>query len=220
MTRIPTAVRALLALLIALAASGLGGCGPTLYQIHVNGYTDPAAPGAILPGGSFFVIENREAKNPLLEKEIKEKIVRLLEQRGYRMAPYEQAQYYLFFTYGLGPERSASVVMPEYGWGFGTGYGWPGAYLLVAPFFSYSGGESLYDRWLLLNVVDGQHYRERKEFRTLWVGEARSTGSSADLRVAVNYLLLADFKELGSNTGRAVTVEINEQAPQTQGLTR
>ena len=125
-------------MLLLLAAGCLGGCGPTLYQVSVNGYTDLAAPAAIAPGGSFFIIEDPKAKNPLLEKEIKEKIAKLLEQQGYQMAAYEKAEYYLFFSYGSGPGRSAPVAMPDYGWGWGGGYGWPQSYFFVAPFFSYS----------------------------------------------------------------------------------
>ena len=52
------------------------------------------------------------------------------------------------------------------------------------------------------------------------MGEARSTGASTDLRVAINYLLLAEFQQFGRNTGKAVGVEINEDAPQVQGLTK
>lgn len=210
--------RAIPALLLLLAAGCLGGCGPTLYQVNVNGYTDLTAPAAIAPGGSFFIIEDTKAKNPLLEKEIKEKIAKLLEQQGYQMAAYEKADYYLFFSYGSGPGRSAPIVMPDYGWGWG-GYGWPQSYFFVAP-FAYYPPETLYDRWLLINVVDGKYYREKGGFRALWVGEARSTGTSGDLRTAVNYLLLADFQQFGKNTGKAVSVEINEQAPQIQGLVK
>lgn len=72
---------------------------------------------------------------------------------------------------------------------------------------------TMYDRWLLINVVDGKHYRESGKFRTLWVGEARSTGASADLRSIIDYLLLAEFQEFGKNTGKAIIVRIKEQAP-------
>ena len=59
----------------------LSGCSTvSTYTIKVNGYTDPGAPGPVKPGGSFCVIENQETKNPLLEKEIKEKITKLLER--------------------------------------------------------------------------------------------------------------------------------------------
>ena len=95
-----------------------------------------------------------------------------------------------------------------YGFGLGGGpgsAGGGGSYFFAAPFFTfYPSPENLYSRWLLLNVVDGKYYREKGQFRTIWVGEARSTGTSADLRTAINYLLLADFKQFGQNTGKAV----------------
>jgi hypothetical protein len=204
--------------LAAFLAAGIiaSGCGPSHYDIRVNGYTDPAVPARIAPGGAFCIMGNKDAKNPLLEKEVQEKIGKLLEKQNYRLVSFEQADYLLFFNYGLGGERS-TVVMPDYypyaGFGFGGGYWGRGSSVFVAPFFSFSpGAESvaLYDRWLLLNVVDAKPYREKGQFQTLWVGEARSTGSSSDLRTVLNYLLLADFREFGQNTGKAVSLEISE----------
>ena len=96
--------KTLIALIILVAGSGLSGCGPTLYSINVNGYTDPAAPTQLAPGGSFFVIENQKAQNPLLEKEIAGKINKLLTNKGYALTSYDKAQYYLLFSYGVGQE--------------------------------------------------------------------------------------------------------------------
>ncbi len=218
--------KTLIALIILVAGCGLSGCGPTLYSVNVNGYTDPAAPTQLAPGGGFFVIENQQAQNPLLEKEIAGKINKLLTNKGYALVPYDRAQYYLFFSYGIGQERAANVVMPDYytsyGFGLGGGSGWGGgSFVFAAPFFSfYPGPESRYDRWLLINVVDGKYYRDKGQFQTVWVGEARSTGTSQDIRVAINYLLLADFQQFGQNTGKALGVEVNEDAPQVQGLAK
>ena len=58
------------------------GCGTYRYNIKVNGYTDPNAPSLLKPGGSFVVMENQEAKNPLLEAEIKEKVRETLKLVG------------------------------------------------------------------------------------------------------------------------------------------
>jgi hypothetical protein len=218
--------KTLIALVILVAGCCLSGCGPTLYHVNVNGYTDPAAPTQLAPGGSFFVIENQKAQNPLLEKEIAGKINQLLTGKGYELVPYDRAQYYLFFSYGAGDERAANVVMPDsytsYGLSLGGGTGWRGSpFVFGAPFFSfYPGPERRYDRWLLLNVVDAKYYREKGQFQTVWVGEARSTGTSQDIRLTINYLLLADFQQFGQNTGKALGVEINENAPKVQGLTK
>jgi hypothetical protein len=219
--------KALVILLILVAGCCLGGCGPTLYHVKVNGYTDPAAPAVVAPGSSFFVIENQQAQNRLLEKEIGGKINKLLNARGYRTVAYDRAQFYLFFSYGIGQQNPGSVAMPDYSYGFGIGGGtggcgwWGGNYFFAAPFFAfYPTPENLYSRWLLINVVDGPYYREKGQFRTVWVGEARSIGTSGDLRTAVNYLLLADFRRFGLNTGKAVTVEIDQAAPQLEGLSK
>jgi hypothetical protein len=68
-------------------------------------------------------------------------------------------------------------------------------------------------------VVEGAAYRNQKVSRPVWVGEARSVGSSSDLRLVLNYLLVADFKEFGKNTGQAVTVAIEADNPEVYSLT-
>jgi hypothetical protein len=44
-------------------------------------------------------------------------------------------------------------------------------------------------------------------------------GTSSDLRTVLNYLLVADFKEFGKNTGKALTTEIEAQNPEVYSLT-
>lgn len=206
-------------ILIALAVCG---CAAATYQVRVNGYTDAAAPAPFAPGATFFVVDNKESKNPLLDKEIKAKINLLLERHGYSVAPFEKAQYYLFFSYGIGSSEGARVVMPDYSLGFGLGYGYysPRSYAFFWPGFLYypAYAEPLYDRWLLLNAVEGKHYRETGQFRTLWVGETRSTGTSSDIREVINSLLMAAFTRFGQNTGKAVTVDIEKADPRLRQL--
>ncbi len=117
-----------------LAMIVIGLCLPSCssvssYNIKVNGYTDPGTPAEVKPGGSFCVIENKEAKNPLLEAEVKGKITKLLVTRGYPVTTFEKADYYLFFGYGMGEPRSVNVATPDYygsiGWGMGYGVGRP-----------------------------------------------------------------------------------------------
>jgi len=214
-------------LAILVIGLGLSGCSTAAtFTIKVNGYTDPSAPAQVKPGGSFCVIENQEANNPLLEKEIKEKLNKLLLTHGYPVTTFEKADYYLFFGYGMGEPRSVSVATPDYfgsiGWGMGYGWGgWGGPSVYVGmPYGGYpADGASLYDRWLLIKVVEGPAYRTQKISRPVWVGEARSVGASSDLRLVLNYLLVADFREFGKNTGKAVTVEIGEGSPEVYSLT-
>ncbi|MGA9756213.1 MAG: DUF4136 domain-containing protein [Desulfobaccales bacterium] len=212
-------MRFLATVLIGLS---LAGCA-NYFNIKVNGYTDPNVPGQITPGDSFCVMENQEAKNPLLEAEVKGKITKLLETRGYPVTTFDKADYFLFFGYGLGEPRSVSAAAPDYygGVGWGVGYGWGGPSVVIGvPYGTYPADTaSLYDRWLMINVVEAPAYRARKDTRPVWTGEARSVGTSSDLRTVLNYLLVADFKEFGKNTGKAITREIQEQDPEIYSLT-
>jgi hypothetical protein len=224
----PKATRLLTLMVIG---SCLAGCSlAPVYNIKVNGYTEPGTVRPIKPGGSFFVIANQEAKNPLLEAEVKDKITKLLLSHGYPHTTFEKADYYLFFAYGMGEPRSVSVVVPDYygslGWGMGCGWGpgycgWggPAFCLTVPPWGAYAADTTIYDRWLLINVVDGPVYRIRQLSQPVWVGEARSTGASSDLRTVLNYLLVADFKEFGKNTGKAISLDLKEHDPAVFSLT-
>jgi hypothetical protein len=212
---------------MVLIGFGLSSCAH-YYNIKVNAYTEPAASGQMRPGSSFFVMANEDAKNPLLDVEIKGKIVKLLETRGYPITTYDKADYYLFFRYGLGEPRSVSAAGPDYygsiGWGcgWGGGWGWGGPSVCIAgPSYGVWGTDivSLYDRMLQINVVEGPAYRTQKISRPVWVGEARSTGASSDLRTVLNYLLVAEFKEFGKNTGKAISIDLKEHDPAVSSLT-
>jgi hypothetical protein len=205
----------------ALILTGwLSGCAQVTYQVQVNGYTDKNYPAQIAPGAGICIIENQEAKNPLLEKDIRDKIAGLLARQGYHLSPNEKADYYLLFTYGMGPPRSVTIPMPDF-YQYGLGYYGSRSYLFISPYISYYPYfETVYDCFLLINVVDGKYYREQGQFRTLWVGEARSSGTSSDFRQSVDYLIAADLEQFGKNTGKAVTVDLNEQDPRIRELTR
>lgn len=214
--RSPSILRPLAACLGLLALFGCAG----VYEVRVNGYTDPAQPAAITPGATFSVIENKEAKNPLLEKEITAKINKLLLERGYRLVPAQQADYFLLYSYGIGAGGAASVTMPSFGVGVGYGFWASRSYGMFWPgFYNYPAyADPLYDRWLLINVIEGRPYRDQGQSKTVWVGESRSTGTSADIREVINSLLLASFKQFGTNTGKAVEVDIRQDDPNLKAL--
>ena len=192
------------------------------YTIKVNGYTEPGTQTQVKPGSYFFIMDNPDAKNPLLDQEIKEKINNLLLTHWYLVTTFDKADYYLFYKYGMGEPKSVSVTAPDYygGLGWGVGYGGP-AFYMGLPLSGYSTDITpLYDRWLQLTVVDGPAYRNQNISRPVWVGEAHSLGTSSDLRSVLNYLLVADFKKFGQNTGKAVTMEIKGTNPEAAALTR
>jgi hypothetical protein len=203
--------------LLGLLSFATFGCASArTYQVQVNGYTDSAAP-LLAPGASLFVIEDQKAQNLVLEKEVKGKIDNLLVKHGYPLAPYDKAQFYLFFTYGLETSGTVTVAGP-----IGPGRGWEG--FGYSAYLPARGGPyafdtlTLYDRWLRLTVVEGKHYRETGKSRTVWVGEARSTGISSDLREVLSPLLIAAFEQFGKNTGRALPTRIIQNDPRVMGL--
>ena len=59
-------------LIIPIVISVLSGCSTVV--VDVNGYLDHEYASVLAPGNSFFVVENSDADNPLLEKEIASKI--------------------------------------------------------------------------------------------------------------------------------------------------
>jgi hypothetical protein len=198
-------------LLLLLSIATLGCTAARTYQVQVNGYTDSAGP-ILAPGASLFVSEDKKAPNPLLEQEVKNKIDHLLVKNGYLPAPDDKAQFSVFFEYGLGPPQTIKVAAP-----IGPGVGWEefgySAYL-PTRYGPYGTKKiTLNDRWLRLTVVEGKYYRETGKSRPVWVGEARSLGSSADLREVINPLLSAVFEQFGKNTGKAVMIRIKEKDP-------
>ena len=212
--------------LLGLLSVAIVGCASgRTYRVQVNGYTEAVGSAPFAPGASFFVVENPEAPNLLLEKEVKAKLDKLLEKHGYSLVPYEQARYCLLFTYGLGPPQTVSTVVPSVsiGLGYGSGYCdpfagygffWPG----WAPYYTET--QAIYDRWLRLTAVEGKEYRATGKSRPLWVGEARSSGTSSDLREVLNPLLLAAFEQFGKNTGKALPTVINQKDPRFSELER
>ena len=178
------------------------------------------------------MIENKEAKNPLLEAEIKGKITKLLETRGYPVTTFEKADYCLFFAYGMGEPRSVSVGHAGLFWQYRLGGGrgiWLGRRLgrLGRPLRfrrDALGGLRRQRHPLRPLAADQRGGGARlpdpaKMSRPVWVGEARSVGASSDLRMVLNYLLVADFKEFGKNTGQAVPMEIEAENPEVYSLT-
>jgi hypothetical protein len=213
-------------LLLGLVSLGLFGCASVrTYHVQVNGYTEQFAAAPFSPGATFFVMEDQKAANPLLEKEVKAKLEQLLKQNGYLLVPYEQAQYLLRFAYGLGAPETVSVAVPDWsiGFGFGSGYWGPGAgYGFYWPGWGpyYTETQAIYNRWLRLTVVEGRQYHATGQATPVWVGEARSSGTSSDLREVLNPLLVAAFEQFGRNTRKAVPTRIKQNDPRVSELER
>lgn len=187
----------------------LSGCAYPTYQVRVNGYIQPGDAPRLAPPASICVLDNKEAQDPLLDQEIKAKIEKLLGEQGHIISPFDQADYYLMFHVSQGPARPVTMPVPVYGPGpypYYGGYWRPYAFAPV-PYYAPP-LQTVQERWLLINVIEGRRYREKGEFQRVWLGEARSVFGSGDLRTTSSYLLVALFNEFGKSTRGARLVEV------------
>lgn len=211
--------RGILLLLLIL----LQGCAS--YTVKVDGFRNPDKPLIIAQGTTIHVVEDKEAKNPLLDKEIARKIESMLKLKGYAVSQFDSPVYYVLHGYGIGPERTITRTMPVYQPGGtatvtktgpnGTSYSTiqlPGSTTYV-PYTT-----SVAEKWLSLKIIDGKDYRDSGKTTDIWIGEASVTGEGMDLRDMINYLVVGIFDHFGENTGKRLAVDIKEDDPRVKAL--
>jgi hypothetical protein len=199
----------------------LSGCA-TYYHVRVNGYLDTAKSQTPIPAAAtFFVLENKNARNPIFESQIKSRIEKLLQQKGYRLNPKETADFYLSFIYVMGSGRTVTDVRPQYSPGETEAIRtydskgevrtaivtFPG-YTTYVP-YQYT----VYTAVLTLEVIDGALVRNSKEEEKIWIGESSTTVQNPDQREIVNYLLVAAFDHFGENTQKSIAAKLKENDP-------
>ncbi len=198
--------------------------GCSSYSVRINGFLDPGHVSGLVAGAPVHVVEDKEAPNPIFAREIRAKLNRLLKLKGFLVVPYESADYYLLYSYGTGQGRTVMETMPVYQSGGtatvtrtgpkGTSYSTiqlPGTTSYV-PYAT-----TVYDRWLVLKLVDGRDYREGK-ISDIWIGEVSSPGRTSDSREVMNYLLVAGFEHFGENTEKPVVEDISPEDERVKSL--
>ena len=185
------------------------GCTPT-FTVHVNGFSELDQP--IKDTASIYVTVDPNSRNPIFDKEIKAKIEMLLKSHGYIPAPdVEQADYRLAFHVGLDSRRvtgytplhSPFIGFHDRYWGdYNFGY------TRYVPYF-----ETLYDQWLVMKVFATGRDDVSEAGQVVWIGEAMTDTSVADLRRVVNYLLVAGFEYFGADTKRQMILKIGPEDP-------
>ena len=178
------------------------GCAAS-YNVGVNGYSASGQNLQISQVSSIYIIEDSNAPNPILEKEVAAKIRNLLTDRGYNTG-IDKADFYLLFDYGIDPGQAVTDAIPVYHAGRYDEHRFSSlhrhGYTTYIPYSSM-----VYTRWLLLRLVDGQAYAVSQKAEPLWICEVASAGMSSDLRQVINYMLIAAFEHLGQDTGRQLT---------------
>lgn len=169
------------------------GCATRFYA-NTNAYTNPDKPSSITTDSQIHVLEVKGAKNPLAVKETRNKISKYLEQKGYKIVGPEKAEYFIVFDYGMGNEHEVTDTIFMYQKFRNVGVG-----------SSSTISTTLYDRWLIVGALRAKDYKEEKEPQPVWVAEVMSRGTTPDIRLVINYLIVAAFDQFGKDTGRAVS---------------
>jgi hypothetical protein len=212
-------------ILAAFWAILISGC--TTYKINVNGYLNSDCPLDLQPDSSFYIVHNPSASNPLLEKEVASKIGKILQDKGFRLAAQDGADFHILFNYGIdrGPLEVGTITHREpastknvYTYNYSTGkYDWvqvkvPGS----EKEESYS--VQNYTRSLSIGIIDAARSIKTGKPEFAWMGETVSEGASSDLRDVINYLLVATFDYLGQDTGKAARVRLIRGNPRVKKI--
>ena len=213
-TIMKTHITAAISVLVILVFSG---CTP-VYRVQVNGFADHDYVGRIVPNAKICVTENTKAENPLLGKEIRTKIEKILKSKGFILSNTESADLLCAFNYGVGigrtqigsvpvqsPPITSSVIVSNQG-----GASQTTAIMTPGPTTYVPYARTDYDRWLNIVILDAKSFREPKKEKVVWYGDIISSGSSRDLRTVMNYMLIAAFEEFGKDTKKGITIEIKE----------
>jgi len=185
------------------------GCTST-FTVHVNGFSE--LDQSISDKASIYVMVDPNSQNPIFDKEIKAKIEMLLRSHGYIPAPdAEQSDYRLAFQVGLDSHTVTGYTplhRPYLGfhdryWGY-YNFG----YTRYVPYF-----ETFYDQRLVMKVFATDRSSASKAGQVIWIGEAMTDTSVADIRRVVDYLLIAGFEYFGADTKRQMTLTIGPDDP-------
>ncbi len=194
------------------------------YEVRVDTYL--AEGTSLREDASIAVVTNAEASNPILEAEVKAKLGRLLTARGIQPGPEETAQFGLMASYSISDPQMASVAAPTWqpGGTFLTTTGGTSGSLystIHVPVYSTWSSSTVtrYTASLSLMLFDLESFRQSGQVDPKWIGNARTTSESSDLRTLVNYLLVPLVDLIGQDTSRQISIEMRAKDARVGELT-
>jgi hypothetical protein len=173
------------------------------YRVSTSGYSEYGDSAELSSGSSICVIEKSESPNPFLEREIKFKIVTILKNKGYQIASFDNADFYLLYAYGIGSGQTVTDVHSQTYTSHKLNI-YTGRIETMPRTRTFTSKRTKYDRWLFIKVIDAKEFRETRATHAIWVGETNSRGSKRDIREVIDYLLIPTFEHFGEDTGKAV----------------
>ena len=198
------------------AIACLAGCTPS-YRVHVNTFADPNRP--VTRGASVFVVQDPNAGNPILRRQIASKINELLQGHGYNpVETADRANYLLTFETGFNSNEVVDftpIYRPYGGFygGFGGRFHHGGfGYTTYVPYV-----DTVFVHWLRMKLY-AKGGTVLNETIVVWLGEALTGADNPELRQAVNYLLVGCMEYFPIDTHEWATVTIKRDDPRIQGI--
>lgn len=203
--------------------SGLAACGK---MVTVNAYLDPARSQGLFPGASFALLPQNREPNPLLEREVGDKIGLVLTNSMYRLAPPQTAEYLLTYSFGAStsqgtemraiqePGRKVNVVTTDKDGRKSTTVVEEEGRTRFVPQLVTSHAYSL-RLVVYLNQAQGQVRRELAVWSADVVTSERDEGyaGAGDLRDALNYLIVGGLSLLGRSSAQPVSLMVEDDDP-------
>lgn len=208
----------------------LAGCASAPeFHVHVDSISAPGSSVktkyVLLPG-----IKDVNADD-LQYREYASYIERALASKGYvKSNSFQEADVAIFLGYGIGDPETHQYTYSLPTWGqtgvatsstYGTvnTYGNTATYSAtttntpsygVTGSTTHSGAYTTFMRYMYLDAVDLEEYRNTKKEQQIWKTTVTSSGSSGDLRRVFPILVAALKPHIGKNTGKKVKVIIKE----------
>jgi hypothetical protein len=173
-------------------------------------------------GSSFYVatldkLADKTSLNPLLDREIINKVERLLENKGYFVERNQKhADYILAISFSVTKSKELVNVTHHIPGETSTTYG-RGTFGKYEETTTTSGTsvsvpelQTFFTKQIQLRVFDSALYKSDKttDDTQVWHGEASNCDQDSDFRVTVDYLLIAAFRNFGKNTYKKVHTRV------------
>lgn len=218
-----------LLIIIFIAVIFLAGCRTQIkYAIEIDSISSPAAESK----KTYILLSGVKEinKTDLQFIEYANYVDAALASRGFIKAQdKEKADVAIFLIYGIGnpQENTYNYSLPiigQTGVSSSTTYGnintfgntstYSGS-TFYTPTYGVTGHVPVsrsyvtYFRYLILDAIDLDSYKQTQQMNQLWQTTVTSTGSSGDLRIVLPILVAASQKYMGVNTGKKIYIKLS-----------
>lgn len=206
---------------LLVAALGLSGCGPRVFEADVTRFTTLADPiasptSAAITGASFTILPIEGQRGSIEFQRYAEMVAARLQAEG--MVPVAAAagpaDYVVFLDYGLGSANTEVWRTPGYPrtsvfGGLGPGGGWGSGVALNLPVYD-TGTVQTYTtipHYLSVTMAEGESWRAGQPVN-VFEGRALANLTERALPDAMPYLATALFRGFPGRSGETIEVEL------------